>query len=74
MSAVKDDVNVTLLELFRAKIAIDNQQKKSLARKLKVTRPQFSEMLHGDRPIPQEVRKRLIMLLDLQTHVSRLGL
>ena len=48
--------------------------KKSLARKCKISRPQFSEMLHGDRIMPESVKKRLISELNLADHVERLGL
>jgi hypothetical protein len=67
-------IDEKFLKLVRAQIAAENFQKKSLARKCKVTRPQFSEMIHGDRIIPPKVRERLISELELEVHVERLGL
>ena len=58
------------LKQIRSKIAINRIPKKSLARKCKVSRPQFSEMIHGDREMPQEVRTRLIELLKLKAVIS----
>ena len=55
-----------LLAAIRGAIAIKQIPKKSLARKCKVSRPQFSEMLHGDREMPQEVRDRLLKELGLE--------
>jgi len=55
-----------LLAAIRGAIAIQQIPKKSLARKCKVSRPQFSEMLHGDREMPQEVRHRLLQELGLK--------
>lgn len=55
-----------LLAAIRAAIAIQQIPKKSLARKCKVSRPQFSEILHGDREMPPEVRDRLIKELSLE--------
>lgn len=54
------------LALIRGAIAIKKIQKKSLARRCKVSRPYFSEMLHGDREMPPEVRDRLIKELGLE--------
>lgn len=66
--------NEKFLKLVQAAIAAENFQKKRLARKCKVTRPQFSEMIHGYRLMPPEVRTRLISELELESHVERLGL
>ena len=55
-----------LLAVIRGAIAIKQMPKKSLARKCKVSRPYFSEMLHGDREMPLEVRDRLIKELGLE--------
>jgi plasmid maintenance system antidote protein VapI len=54
------------LGLIRGAIAIQQIQKKSLARRCKVSRPYFSEMIHGDREMPPEVRDRLIKELGLE--------
>ena len=54
------------LAAIRGAIAIQQIPKKSLARKCKVSRPQFSEMIHGDREMPPEVRDRLIKELGLE--------
>ena len=58
------------LKKIRAQIAMDRVPKKSLARKCKVSRPQFSEMIHGDREMPQEVRTRLFELLKLKAVIN----
>jgi hypothetical protein len=55
-----------LLAAIRGAIAIKQIPKKSLARKCKISRPYFSEMLHGDRKMPQEVRERLIKELGIK--------
>lgn len=67
-------MNEKMLELIRAAIAAKNIQKKSLARKCKVSRPQFSHFIHGDSPMPDEVRDRLIAELGLESHIERLNL
>lgn len=62
------------LKLIRAKIASDNIKKKQLARRCRISRPYFSLMLHGDKPMPEEVKEKLIQELDLQPCMERLGL
>ena len=57
--------NLRFLEMVRAAIAAKEIPKKTLARKCKVTRPQFSEIIHGDRDMPEEVKQRLVSELDL---------
>jgi hypothetical protein len=54
------------LAAIRGAIAIKQIPKKSLARKCKVSRPQFSEMLHGNREMPQEIKYRFIKELGLE--------
>ena len=66
-------IDTRFLSFVRAAIAIKNIPKKKLARKCKVSRPQFSEMIHGDREMPEGVRKRLIKDLDIQEHYERLN-
>jgi len=53
------------LAIIRAAIAARNIPKKSLARKCRVSKPAFSEMLHGDRKMPAKVRERLIRELGI---------
>ena len=67
-------IDEKFLKLVRAQIAAENFQKKSLARKCRVSIPQFSEMIHGCRVMPPEVRERLISELELGHAVERLGL
>jgi len=55
------------LQFIRGVIAMKNVPKKYLARKCKVSQPQFSEMIHGDRPMPHHVRERLIKELELES-------
>ena len=62
------------LTAVRMAIAGKGILKKTLARRCRVSRPQFSEMIWGDRVMPPEVRKRLISELELNEYVSRLGL
>ena len=57
--------DTNFLKLLRAKIASDNVKKKQLARRCKISRPYFSLMLHGDKPMPEEVRSKLIQELEL---------
>ena len=66
-------IDEKFLKLVRAQIAAENFQKKSLARKCRVSRPQFSEMIHGCRVMPPEVRERLITELSLAPVMERLG-
>jgi plasmid maintenance system antidote protein VapI len=58
------------LAIVRAAIAAKSIPKKTLARKCKVSRPYFSEMIHGDRVMPPEVRDRLIKELGLSQAVT----
>ena len=58
------------LQKIRAQIAINRIPKKSLARKCKVSRPQFSEMIHGDREMPREVKMRLFELLKIKAVID----
>jgi len=62
------------LELIRAAIAAKQIPKKVLARRCKVNRPTFSYFIHGDKEMPDDVKKRLIQELELEPHVERLGL
>ena len=62
------------LQIVRGAIAAKSFLKKSLARKCKVSRPYFSEMIHGDRDMPPEVRERLVKELNLQDAMERLEL
>jgi hypothetical protein len=39
--------------------------KKNLARKCRLSKPRFSEMLRGDRPFPPEVKARLLEELGI---------
>jgi len=61
------------LKLVRATIAAESILKKSLARRCKISRPYFSEMIHGDRPMPDAVKERLIDELNLQPMLERLN-
>jgi hypothetical protein len=54
------------LAIIRAAIAGKGVLKKHLARKCGVSRPYFSEYLHGDREMPATVRDRLIRELELE--------
>jgi hypothetical protein len=60
------------LEHVRAAIGAKNIPKKVLARRCRVSRPQFSEMIHGDREMPEEVKKRLLKELDLRETLEML--
>jgi transcriptional regulator with XRE-family HTH domain len=61
------------LSVIRAAIAGKSILKKSLARRCGVSRPYFSEYLHGDRPMPAAVRDRLIKELQLEEVFERMG-
>ena len=54
------------LAMIRASIAAKQIPKKSLARKCKVSRPQFSEMIHGDRDMPSGVKGLLLKELGIE--------
>lgn len=56
-----------LLAIVRAFIAAKQIPKKSLARKCRVSRPQFSEMIHGDRDMPPEVQDLLLKELGISS-------
>jgi hypothetical protein len=66
--------NKNLLGIIRAKIAMDGVLKKSLARKCRVSQSQFSEMLWGDRPMPEDTLKILLRELELTDTVKKLVL
>ena len=53
------------LATIRAFIAAKQIPKKSLASKCKVSRPQFSEMIHDDRDMPPEVQDLLLKELGI---------
>jgi len=61
------------LTLVRAVIAAKDIPKKSLARRCKVSRPQFSEIIHGDREMPEEVRQRLVSELGLEQAIQKMN-
>ncbi len=65
-------IDERFLKLVRAKIAAENFKKKSLAKKCKISSPRFSEIIHGDRIMPPEVRECLITELELESHIERL--
>jgi ribosome-binding protein aMBF1 (putative translation factor) len=54
------EVDGRLLALIRAGIAAQSLKKKTLARRCHISPQRFSEILHGDRPMPQEVREKLV--------------
>jgi hypothetical protein len=60
------------LELLRAAIGAKNIPKKMLARKCKISKPLFSEFLHGDKPMPDEIKARLVAELGLQACLAKL--
>jgi transcriptional regulator with XRE-family HTH domain len=60
------------LAVIRAAIAGKGILKKNLARRCGVSRPYFSEYLHGDREMPPHVRDRLIKELQLEGVFERL--
>jgi hypothetical protein len=60
------------LAVIRAAIASKGILKKNLARQCGVSRPYFSEYLHGDRPMPPGVRDRLIRELQLEADFERM--
>lgn len=62
------------LTAVRMAIAGKGILKKTLARRCKVSRPQFSEIIHGDRPMTEAVKERLIKELGLESHLEGLGL
>jgi plasmid maintenance system antidote protein VapI len=66
-------IDLRFLKVVRAAIAAKEVPKKSLARKCKVSRPQFSEMIHGDRPMPLEVQQRLIKELGIMEIWAKLS-
>jgi hypothetical protein len=63
--------NKKFLGLVRAAIGAEEIPKKVLARRCKVSRPQFSEMIHGDREMPRHVMERLIRELDLENALGK---
>ena len=66
--------NTRFLQIVRGAIGVKGVLKKSLARKCGISKPLFSEMLHGDREMTPEVKERLIKELSLKDAVERLGL
>jgi hypothetical protein len=62
-----------LLQLINAAIPLRKILKKTLARRCGVSKPRFSEMLHGDRPMPSGVQKRLIKELGIKEIWDRLS-
>ena len=56
-----------LLQLIRAEIAIQEIPKKKLARQCRISKPLFSNYIHGDIKMPKNVKKILIKELKLET-------
>lgn len=66
-------IDEKFLELLRAAIGAKNVPKKMLARKCKISKPLFSEFLHGDKPMPGEVKARLIEELGLEPCMAKIA-
>lgn len=62
-----------VLAMIRAAIAAKQVPKKSLARRCKVSRPQFSEMIHGDKVMPADIQDRLLKELGLEEAWGKLS-
>ena len=60
------------LALVRATIGIKEIQKKRLARRCKISRPYFSQILHEDVPLPHRVKDVLVSELNLASAMQRL--
>jgi hypothetical protein len=63
---LEETVDEKTLAIIRAAIAGRRVLKKNLAKTCGVSRPYFSEFIHGDRIMPAEVRARLIAELGLE--------
>lgn len=74
LGAIKMKVNKNVLAMIRGKIAMKGILKKSLAQKCGVSNSQFSELIWGDRPMPEHILRRLLHELDLAHTVKKLGL
>jgi len=68
-----DDSN-KFLQTVQGAIAVKGIPKKQLARRCKLSKPRFSEILHGDVKMPAEVKKKLIAELELQPVMEKMGL
>ncbi len=62
-----------LLTVFRMAIVARNIPKKKLARRCKISRSYFSLMIHGDKPMPEKVKERLIAELKLEPVMEKFG-
>ena len=60
-----------LLTIFRMAIAARDIPKKKLARRCKISRPYLSLMIHGDKPMPEKVKQRLIEELELESILEK---
>jgi plasmid maintenance system antidote protein VapI len=58
-------IDPKFLTIVRATIAAKQIPKKSLAHSCGVSKPRFSEMLHGDREMSCEVKAKLVKELGL---------
>ena len=65
--------NPKLLRTINAAIPLRGILKKQLARRCGLSKPRFSEMLHGDRDMPEEVQKRLIAELGIEEVWAKLS-
>ena len=61
------------LQCVRGLIAIRQMPKKKLARRCKVSKPYFSEMIHGERSMPEEVQTRLLKELNFEKEWEKLS-
>jgi plasmid maintenance system antidote protein VapI len=58
--------DTTFLSVTAAFLAFHGIRKKDVARRLQVSPSTFSEILSGTRPLRQDLRERLIEILQLQ--------
>jgi len=66
-------IDPKLLSAIRGAIGILDVPKKSLARKCKVSRPDFSRMIRGEKEMPPYVQQKLIKELKIQTVCEKLS-
>jgi len=65
--------NEKFLATVNGAIAVKGIKKKVLARRCKVSRPYFSQMIQGDAPMSPAIKGRLVKELGLESIIARLS-
>jgi len=66
---IQASTNEAILEVIRASIAAKNIPKKVMARKLKISKSFFSQILQGERTLTPQMRDRIFQILAMDREI-----